>query len=221
MARSFSRTRNNNRRTRSRHKASTRRVYSKREYNSGDGMLTTVWGPAMWHFLHTMSFNYPVHPTAEQKRQYRDFVYQLRHVLPCKYCRINLTNNLQKKPLQMKHLANRDAFSRFVYELHELVNKMLGKTSNLTYADVRDRYEHFRSRCTLEKPKVFVFTRRVKKEKGCTEPMYGKKAKCVINIVPQEDKSATFQMDDQCVKSRGPDANPPTKDTDTNKDKGT
>jgi hypothetical protein len=41
------------------------------------------------------------------------------------------------------------------------------------------------------------------KEKGCTEPLYGKKAKCVINIVPQEDKSATFQMDKKCIKTRG------------------
>jgi hypothetical protein len=82
---------------------------------------------------------------------------------------------------------------------------MLGKKSHLSYCDVRERYEHFRSRCTEEKPKIFNFkqtkTRR-KKEKGCTEPLYGKKSKCIINIVPQEDKSATFQMDKKCVKSR-------------------
>jgi hypothetical protein len=39
-----------------------------------------------------------------------------------------------------------------VYELHELVNTVLGKKSGLCYEDVRDRYEHFRSRC-LENPK--------------------------------------------------------------------
>ena len=38
-------------------------VYSLNDYNSGDGMLTSVWGPGMWHVLHTMSFNYPVKPT--------------------------------------------------------------------------------------------------------------------------------------------------------------
>lgn len=42
-------------------------VYKKSDYNSGDGMLTTVWGPAMWHYLHTMSFNYPINPTQENK----------------------------------------------------------------------------------------------------------------------------------------------------------
>jgi hypothetical protein len=40
-------------------------------------------------------------------------------------------------------------------------------------------------------------------EKGCTEPLYGKKAKCVISIVPQEVKVPTFSVDDQCIKKRG------------------
>jgi len=159
----------------------------------------------MWHYLHTMSFNYPVNPTPENKKHYKDFIINLQYVLPCKYCRINLTNNFKKKPLQMCHMENRDTFSRYIYDLHEIVNKMLHKKSQLSYCEVRERYEHFRSRCTEEKPKIFNFkqtsTRR-KKEKGCTEPLYGKKSKCVINIVPQEDKRATLQIDKKCIKSR-------------------
>ena len=180
-------------------------VFTKNDYNSGDGMVVNIWGPAMWHYLHTMSFNYPVKPTLQDKKHYKDFIYNLRYVLPCKYCRINLANNLKKKPLLMCHMASRATFSRYIYELHELVNKMLNKSSNLSYCDVRERYEHFRSRCTEEKPKIFTFKRsqtRKKIEKGCTEPLYGKKSKCVINIVPQEEKSATFQMDKKCIKTR-------------------
>jgi hypothetical protein len=193
------------RKNRNTHNKTKKNTYKKSDYSSGDGMLTTVWGPAMWHYLHTMSFNYPVNPSMENKKHYKDFIYNLRNVLPCKYCRINLANNLKKKPLQMCHMKSRETFSRYIYELHETVNRMLNKKSNLTYCDVRERYEHFRSRCTDEKPKVFTFkktTTRSKKEKGCTEPLYGKKAKCVINIVPQEDKIATFQMDKKCIKTR-------------------
>lgn len=185
----------------------SKRVFSKKDFYSGDGMMTKIWGPIAWTFLHTISFNYPINPTHEDKQNYMNYVLNLQHVLPCKYCRINLTNNLQKKPLQMCHMENRETFSRYIYELHETVNKMLHKKSNLTYCDVRERYEHFRARCTDETPKVFKFkttttnTKR-KKEKGCTEPLYGKKAKCVINIVPQEDKTATFKMDKKCIKSK-------------------
>ena len=41
-----------------------------------------------------------------------------------------------------------------------------------------------------------------KREKGCTEPLYGKKSKCVIKIVPQTEKTESFQMDDKCLKKR-------------------
>jgi hypothetical protein len=119
---------------------------------------------------------------------------------------MNLTNNFKSKPLEMCHMENRETFSRYIYELHEVVNKMLNKTSNLTYCDVRERYEHFRARCVEEKPKIFNFkkTRKTekKREKGCTEPLYGKKSKCVINIVPQEDKRETLKIDKKCIKKR-------------------
>ena len=181
-----------------------KRVFTKKDYNSGDGMLTMSWGPAAWHFIHMLSFNYPVNPTQEDKNHYKDFIYSLRYVLPCKYCRINLTNNLKANPITDKDMKDRDSFSRYVYNLHEIVNKFLGKSSGLTYEEVRDRYENFRARCTVEspKPKVFDFKNGVPKEKGCTEPLYGKKSKCLIKIVPQDDKSKTFEMDQRCVKFR-------------------
>ena len=186
-------------------KTKKHRVFSKKDYYSGDGFLTSVWGPAAWHLLHTISFNYPVEPTLEQKKQYRNFILSLKNVLPCKYCRMNLKTNLKQMPLTMADMKNRGTFSRYIYNLHELVNKMLKKKSNLTYCDVRERYEHFRSRCTEEKPKLFKFTKlnkTKKKEKGCTEPLYGKKSKCIINIVPQEEKGESIQIDDKCIKSR-------------------
>jgi hypothetical protein len=197
----------NTRKNRKHNNKTRKRVFKKSDYEAGDGFLTSTWGPPMWHYLHTMSFNYPVNPTSDDKINYRNFILNLKNVLPCKYCRINLKNNLKKKPLQMCDMANRNTFSRYVYELHETVNKMLHKKSNLSYCDVRERYEHFRSRCTDENPKIFTFKRdktlkRNQKENGCTEPLYGKKSKCVINIVPQEDKIATFQMDKKCVKTR-------------------
>jgi hypothetical protein len=194
-------------RRRSRSKQTTRRkkrVFSLSDYRANDGMITASWGPAAWHLLHMISFNYPVKPTQEQKCQYRDFILSLRHVLPCKYCRMNLVTNFKQLPLKMSDMENRDTFSRYVYDLHELVNKMLKKKSNLSYCDVRERYEHFRARCTEENPKIFKYRKytRRRKEKGCTEPLYGKKSKCVIQIVPQETKTPTFQMDEQCKKKK-------------------
>ena len=175
------------------------KTFKKKDYASGDGMLTTVWGPSMWHYLHTMSFNYPVKPTEEDKKNYKDFMLSLQYVLPCRHCRENLKNNYKAFPLEACHMASRDKFSRYVYRLHETINKMLGKKSGLKYCDVRERYEHFRARCTEEDTKIFKFK---KKEKGCTEPLYGKKAKCVIKIVPQDEKCPTLSVDEKCIKRR-------------------
>jgi len=189
-------------------KNKTKRVFKKKDYYSGDGMLTAVWGPSMWHFLHIMSFNYPVNPSEEDRKNYRDFILSLQYILPCKYCRQNLTNNLKATPLSNEDMKDRNSFSRYVYKLHETINKMLGKKSGLSYCDVRERYEHFRSRCTDEKPKVFnikqMKTNKTlkKKEMGCTEPLYGKKSKCIIKIVPQDEKCKTLQIDKKCIKTR-------------------
>ena len=185
----------------------SRKVYTKKDFKSGDGMLTSVWGPSLWHTLHTISFNYPIKPTQQDKANYKRFIMDLKNILPCKYCRMNFKKNLKSLPLTVNALKNRSNFSRWMYKMHELINKMLGKKSNLKYCDVRERYEHFRSRCTQDVDTLKIITivpknKTRKKEKGCTEPLFGKKSKCIIKIVPNEDKTPTFQMDKKCVKKR-------------------
>lgn len=217
-------------RSKSKHKSNSKQQkqtvkrWKKGDFYSGDGFVTSIWGPAQWHMLHTISFNYPVSPTPAQQQQYYRYVKSLQHVLPCGACRKNLTANFKKLPLTMKHMANRDTFSRYVYDLHELVNTMLHKSSHLTYEQVRERYEHFRARCTnanennghddpingsggnLAKDKdkdkeEKTTTPPNKKEKGCTEPLYGKKARCILSIVPEEKKGQSIQIDQQCLKT--------------------
>ena len=57
---------------------------------------------------------------------------------------------------------------------------------------VKDDY----AKWMLDDPKV------KQEEKGCTEPLHGKKAKGVILIMPQENTCPTFQIDKSCLKSR-------------------
>ena len=171
-------------------------VFNEKDYNSGDGMLTSVWGPALWHALHTMSFNYPVKPSKEQKEYYKDFFMNLQKVLPCRYCRENYKKNIKAVPLSRTALKNRDNFSRWVYDLHNHVNQMLDKKSKLSYNDVRDRYEHFRARCLVRKE--VPASKCSIKEKGCTEPLYGVKSKCVVNIVPKNSRKKSFKIDPRC-----------------------
>jgi hypothetical protein len=175
-------------------------VFNQEDYESGDGMLTNVWGPSLWHFLHTMSFNYPVHPTEEEKKSYSSFIKSLEFILPCKYCRLNLKKNFCKLPLTRATMKSRESFSRYIYNLHELINKMLQKKSNLTYEKVRETYEHFRSRCTAKKRVKIRKTK--KKEMGCVKPLYGEKSKCILRIVPHSTRTKSFDVDKKCFKKR-------------------
>ena len=194
-------------------------VYTPDDYKDNNGMLTNVWGPLLWVTLHTISFNYPVNPSTQDKEHYRNFILNLVHILPCRYCRDNLKANLKKCPLTLDVMESRDSFSRYVYNLHELVNTMLLKKSNITYEDARDMYEQFRSKCNKNndnknnnKSKVLsksfkktlnkqnknkktktIKNKRRKKEKGCTHPLHGKKSKCIINIVPANFKNKTMK----------------------------
>jgi len=179
----------------------SKNVFTKKDYNSNDGMLTSVWGPSLWHTLHVMSFNFPVNPTKKEKKHYKKFILLLRHILPCGICRKNLKTNLKDCPLTNNDLKSRHHFSKWMYDFHEHINKMLHKKSGLSYQDVKDRYENFRSRCTVD-IKVKNKTRKCKKKKedGCTKPLYGKKAKCLIRIVPDEKKAKTLEIDKKCIK---------------------
>lgn len=182
-------------------------VYTNEDYKSDYGMLTSVWGPSLWHFLHTLSFNYPVNPTPLQRKQYRDFIYSLQYILPCIHCRENLSKNLKSICFNNKCLKNRDSFSRAIYDLHNQINIMLGKKKYKTYEEVRDCYENFRSRCKLPiKHKTFKKNhdnhKKSKKEKGCINPLYGVKSKCLINIVPKTCKKKTFNVDKKCLAVR-------------------
>ena len=186
-------------------------VFSKKDYNNPNGMLTSVWGPSFWHVLHTISVNYPVNPTCEDKEHYKNFIMSLRYVLPCKYCRDNLLKNLKKTPLNTDALKNRENFSKWMYKLHETVNKSLGKTNELKFRDVQDRYEHFRARCSSDKKannkKVSNTSKTIQKggkkqHLGCTNSIYGVKARCKLHIVPQTHKGDSLLIHDKCKGKR-------------------
>jgi hypothetical protein len=174
-----------------------KKVFNNNDYNSDNGMLTSIWGPPMWHTLHTISFNYPVNPTLEQKKDYLNFFRSLQHILPCKYCRDNYKKNIKKLRLNLNTMKNRESLSLWLFNLHEEINKNLGKKSGLSYKQVRDRYEAFRSRCLKTKPTKKI--KKTKKEKGCVTPVYGVKSKCVLNIVPRTKKCKSLKISKKCL----------------------
>ena len=90
----------------------------------------------------------------------------------------------------MDKMASRETFSKYIYDLHELINQMLDKKTHLSYQEVRERYEHFRARCNSTRKKTTLVK---KTEKGCVHPLIGVKTKCVLRIIPDKVKCDSIQ----------------------------
>jgi hypothetical protein len=104
--------------------------------------------------LHCISVNYPRKPTGKQKKKYLDFFRSLRDVLPCGACRKSYKKFIAPSgptPLTWKTMKNRKTVSRWLYNVHNQVNKRLNKKGAPSYANVMKRYERYRAKtCTPE-----------------------------------------------------------------------
>lgn len=100
-------------------------------------MNQNIWGPEMWTCLHTISLNYPLKPTYQDKLDYYKFFYALKNVLPCGWCRKNYERNIRELPIRLN--SKRD----FVYWLIDLHNEVNGKEGKrpYTYNEVIKYYE--------------------------------------------------------------------------------
>jgi hypothetical protein len=117
--------------------------------NINNGMITKIWGPALWTGLHIISFGYPVEPSEEQKEWYKIFFTNVGHVLPCKYCRDSYNTYLKEPDTELNEhtLKNRDTLTRWLYDLHNKINDKLGIKYNITYECIVKKYETYRAEC--------------------------------------------------------------------------
>lgn len=113
------------------------------KYNNG--LLTTKWGPPTWETLHCITFQYPVEPSERDKKNYIKFFKCIGEVLPCKSCRESYSLFIRKDAiLTYDLLASRESLCRWLYGVHNLVNKKLGKTVSIPFEQVVKKYESLR-----------------------------------------------------------------------------
>jgi hypothetical protein len=86
----------------------------------------TVWGPLFWHTIHITALGYSNEPTYSQKRAAKEFFEALGHLIPCPLCRSHYEVHIQKYPIS-PHLDKRVDLFRWTVNLHNEVNKSLGK----------------------------------------------------------------------------------------------
>lgn len=107
-------------------------------------MNQNLWGPKYWFTLHTMTFEFPKHPTEKDRKTYHSIFISLQDVLPCSICRRNYKNNLAEHPIE-NHLYSRKAIVHWLIDIHNKVNAETGKR-HYSYDEVIDIYSKLLNR---------------------------------------------------------------------------
>jgi hypothetical protein len=118
-------------------------------------MQTKEWGRCAWDFLHTISFNYPINPSIEEKKNYKFFFENLKYILPCNTCRYSYMIFIDNIKID-KYLDDRYGIVYWVYTIHNLVNIKLNykledlKSVILKYEKKRILYTDDTSCCSIK-----------------------------------------------------------------------
>ncbi len=90
------------------------------------GMSPAVWGPIFWTTMHIVSLGYSTSPSSEEQEAAIKFYESLTTVIPCPICREHYKYFLQQMPVR-NAVKTRDDLILWVYNIHNEVNKKLGK----------------------------------------------------------------------------------------------
>jgi hypothetical protein len=83
-----------------------------------------IWGPRLWFFLHTISFNYPDNPTFDDMKHQQEFYENLVYIIPCAVCSKHYSEHISKNPPK---LSSKKELIKWTIDLHNSVNQTLGK----------------------------------------------------------------------------------------------
>jgi hypothetical protein len=154
--------------------------------NIDNGMMTKIWGPPGWLFLHCITFGYPYVINMNKKEHVvrmhktRDFFRNISYVLPCKYCRNSYIEFMKEIPIEY-FLKSRKDLTFWLYKMHNKVNNKLGVPDcNIpSFEEVQKRYEAFRAKCS----KTTNEERENNRTKGCVKPADGTTKRCFLKVV--------------------------------------
>jgi hypothetical protein len=98
-----------------------------------------------------MTFNYPHNPTDKEKEHYKIYFETLANTLPCEECRESYSKFIKNGVtiLDSNALKNRSTLTKWLYYIHEAVNKKLNVNYGVSYDDIVKKYEAFEADCAV------------------------------------------------------------------------
>jgi len=91
------------------------------------GMGPAVWGPIFWKTMHIVTIGYPAFPSVEEQKAAVSFFESLQFMIPCPICKEHYKENLKTLPLTDDVVGNKQKLIRWLFDMHNTINKQLGK----------------------------------------------------------------------------------------------
>ena len=105
-------------------------------------MYPEVWGNYGWHFLHTIAQHCNIkNCIVNNVDHFYNLIKSLRVLLPCFKCKEHYKTILSYRPLQKYKKPRRNDLIKSIYDIHEFVNRDLGKSS-FQYQNVTKLYKN-------------------------------------------------------------------------------
>jgi len=103
--------------------------------------MSNLWGTEAWSFLHNITFNYPLKPKIEDKKNYYLFFKNIGNILPCSECNKHYKNLFKYIDIKI-FLENRYSLIWWLFVIHNLINKRLYKKI-YKFEKLIDKYYEF------------------------------------------------------------------------------
>jgi hypothetical protein len=112
-----------------------------------NGLMTKIWGPPAWQFLHMTTFGYPVNPTDIQKKNYKQYFTLVGEILPCRECRTSYQEYITTGDTELTNdvMKNRKTLTKWFFNIHNKVNEKLNNNYGMEFKNVEKRYESYRA----------------------------------------------------------------------------
>ena len=111
--------------------------------------MSNLWGSEAWSFLHNITFNYPLKPNSNDKKNYYIFFKSIDNILPCSECKKHYSILFEYIDIKI-FLVDRYSLIWWLFIIHNLINKRLNKQL-YKFEKLIDKYYLFNQKNTCSK----------------------------------------------------------------------
>jgi hypothetical protein len=104
---------------------------------------SNIWGPKAWFFLDSVILSYPLNPSYDDKKNFKDFYSLLGEMLPCAKCRVHYTEFKNKFPLTDEILSNKNKLINWFLKLHNNIRLKFQEKTEITLQDYYEYYSKY------------------------------------------------------------------------------